>query len=75
MQTQTQKKGRGRPKGSNSFVTVSLADLNSMFNGADQIQVGRLWLQNSIKTEASVVQNDTPAQTQETPKVEMSLSE
>lgn len=39
------KKTRGRPRGSFSFVNVTLAELNTKYNQTETIPVGRLWLQ------------------------------
>jgi len=75
-----QKRGRGRPRGSQSFVTVSLADLNAMFSSNDQIQIGRLWLtQQTPKTSNHKVSASKPVSQQATTAnvapVEMTLSE
>ena len=44
MNTQT-KQGRGRPKGSYSFVAVTLEELNQRFSPKQTIQIGRVWLE------------------------------
>jgi len=40
----TAKRGRGRPKGSTSFVKVRLSDLNSQFGPNATICVSKKWL-------------------------------
>lgn len=77
-ETQTEKRGKGRPKGSNSFVTVSLDELTKMFQNGDQIQVGRLWLQSKKPKQTTIsVQQSSPVaqQTTEQPVVEMQLED
>lgn len=75
MNNSEQKRGRGRPVGSQSFVTVSLAELNSMFDSGKQIQIGRLWLEQH-KTDNVVATKSKPVSQQSTAQVvEMTLSE
>jgi len=75
MNNSEQKRGRGRPAGSQSFVTVSLAELNSMFDSGKQIQIGRLWLEQH-KTDNVVATKSKPVSQQSTAQaVEMILSE
>ena len=42
----TPKRGRGRPKGSTSFVKVSLADLNANLGPNAKIPVSKKWLED-----------------------------
>lgn len=71
------KKTRGRPRGSFSFVNVTLAELNAKYNQTETIPVGRLWLQGKSSmvplvhvatptTQEKVIQPDH--------KIEMSLT-
>lgn len=75
MNTQ-EKRTRGRPKGSNSFQSVSLSELIAKFGPDTQIPVGRLWLNggSSVVKETSVTISAAPAETPAPEnRVEMSL--
>ena len=39
------KRGRGRPRGSKSFVNVSLEELSDIFSSRQNIPVSRVWLE------------------------------
>jgi hypothetical protein len=39
-------RGRGRPKGSKSFINTSLSQLNELFRKTQNIPVSRVWLEN-----------------------------
>lgn len=78
-QTNTQKRGRGRPSGSKSFEIVTLAELNARFNQDQKIPVGRIFLSGRpVATSKEITQSlagdhsFTPPQ-QST--IEMKLSE
>jgi len=71
-----EKKRRGRPSGSVSFTSVTLAELNARFGPNETIPVGRLFLERGvIKATPQVTQSVQPAAQPEGPKIEMSLSE
>lgn len=73
MNTQT-KRGRGRPKGSNSFQSVTLKELIAKYSEDTQIPVGRLWLNGSAVKETSVtIPATSAAQKEPENKVEMKL--
>ena len=76
MQTQ-EKRGRGRPKGSNSFQSVTLKELIEMYSEDTQIPVGRLWLKNGLSPvkEMSVTVPVVPSVESPAPenRVEMTL--
>mgnify|MGYP003135555049 CR=1 FL=1 len=40
------KAGSGRPKGSSSFIQISLQELSGLFRAEDKIKVSRVWLEN-----------------------------
>lgn len=65
-----EKRMRGRPKGSNSFSSVTLAELNARFSQDQVIPVGRIFLEKG-----SSVNTVQPSPQPEGPKVEMTLSE
>jgi hypothetical protein len=71
-QSQTKGAGRGRTKGSFSFVTVSLQELAEKLNGQASVVVSRKWAENiglannavaknSLETfkKAAIVENET----------------
>jgi len=39
-------RGRGRPKGSKSFINVRLSELNELFRKTQNVPVSRVWLEN-----------------------------
>lgn len=39
-------RGRGRPKGSKSFINVCLSELNELFRTTQNVPVSRVWLEN-----------------------------
>lgn len=42
----TTKRGRGRPKGSTSFIKVKLADLNSSLGPNAKVAISKKWLED-----------------------------
>jgi hypothetical protein len=38
-------RGRGRPKGSKSFINVCLSELNELFRKTQNVPVSRVWLE------------------------------
>jgi SH3-like domain-containing protein len=72
----TIKRKKGRPKGSNSFTSVTLAELNARFGPNEVIPVGRLFLEKGvIKTSPQEARPVQPVAQPEGPKIEMFLSE
>lgn len=74
---QTQKRGRGRPDGSTSFVRVSLADLNSLIGPKGSVVVSKKWI-DSI---GIVVEETAPSYIsveaepmEEQPKIEFAIT-
>lgn len=43
---QENKKTRGRPKGSNSFVKIKLSDLNSMLSDDTLVPISKIWFRD-----------------------------
>lgn len=75
-----EKKMRGRPKGSNSFTGITLAELNAKFSQDQTIPVGRLFLEKGNVTQSKyTVEMKNPKvvtiPAADAPKIEMSLSE
>jgi len=75
MNTQTQKRGKGRPVGATSFVTMTLAELNARFGPNETIPVGRLFLEKGVVKANPQTIAATPVVEETTPAVEMTLSE
>ena len=69
------KKTRGRPKGSKSFINVCLSELNNLFRNTQNVPVSRVWLENlniDIKEEKKIeVKNQKP---EEENKIQMTLT-
>lgn len=73
------KRGRGRPKNSKSFETITLAELNARFNPDQKIPVGRIFLSGkqvvknaeTIQLETGGVSFTSPQQ----PTIEMKLTQ
>lgn len=47
MNSETQKRGKGRPSGSNSFVRVRLCDLVDLIGANATVPVSKVWLRDN----------------------------
>ena len=59
----TTKRGRGRPKGSTSFVSIPLSDLNDNLGPKAHITVSKKWLDSVVGEVVSYVEPSTPSLT------------
>ena len=66
---------RGRPSGSVSFATLTLAELNERFKPEDSIPVGRLFLEKGIASIKTPAKTTVPQPADTGPKVEMTLQD
>ena len=72
-------KRRGRPVGSASFTTLTLAELNQRFKPEDSITVGRIFLEKGrldpklINAVYKKIEDAASTALQDSPKVEMTL--
>lgn len=78
MNTTTEtKRGRGRPKGSNSFQNMKLSDLIEKYGPDTILPVGRLWLQNQGTSSIQVISTNNQPRVlglvSDEPKIEFSL--
>ena len=74
---QPQKRGRGRPDGSTSFVRVSLADLNGLIGPKGSVVVSKKWIDSIgiIVEEAAMSYIRTEAEPiEEQPKIEYAIT-
>jgi hypothetical protein len=75
MNTQENKRKRGRPLNSTTLTTIALSELIAKFGPDTQIPVGRLWLNGSAVKETSVTIPATSAAPKEPEnRVEMTLT-
>ena len=57
----TTKRGRGRPKGSTSFVSIPLSDLNDNLGPKANITVSKKWLDSVVGEVVSYVDVEKPS--------------
>jgi len=73
--TETVKRGRGRPAGSTSFVNVSLTDLDQFVGTSSAIPVSRVWLQKMGLTVQPISRTIQEAEGEDSsPKVEFKIT-